>query len=168
MNLYFLRHAKAGPHRNKIWKPDSKRPLTAEGEKQACKVAEGILAMELEFDLILTSPYARAFRTAELAAETLKNDKLVTTENLVSEGSPEKLIAEINEKYSSVENILLVGHEPYMTRVMSTLLTGNGALRIDFKKAGLAKLSIEGQLEFAKCACLHWILTPRQVSQFRK
>src|SRR5438309_1992594 len=105
MNLYFLRHAKAGPHR-KRWKPDSKRPLTDEGEKQARKVAEGIRAMEIEFDAILTSPYLRALRTAEIAADTLNNNKLHTTENLVSEASPEKIVEEINQTYPTLQNIL--------------------------------------------------------------
>ena len=167
MNLYFLRHAKASPHR-KRWKPDSKRPLTAEGEKQARNVACGICALELEFDSILSSPYARALRTAEIAAEVLQSDKLHITESLISEASPEKVIQEIHDKYAKCKNILLVGHEPYMTHLISILLTGKPDMAIDLKKAGFCKLSIEQRLVLGKCACLHWILTPKQVARLRK
>ncbi len=38
MNLFFLRHAKACP-RGPKWRPDSKRPLTREGEKNMREAA---------------------------------------------------------------------------------------------------------------------------------
>src|SRR5262245_36346525 len=71
MNLYLLRHAKACD-RSKKWTPDSKRPLTPEGEEKMYDVARGIKKLDLSFDVILASPYARALRTAQIAAEVLK------------------------------------------------------------------------------------------------
>jgi phosphohistidine phosphatase len=65
MNLFFLRHGKAHP-RSPQWRPDSKRPLTQEGENAMFDVARGIKALGLSFDVILTSPYVRALRTAEI------------------------------------------------------------------------------------------------------
>jgi phosphohistidine phosphatase SixA len=38
--LFFLRHGKAEP-RSLKWRPDSKRPLTKEGEKRTAEVARG-------------------------------------------------------------------------------------------------------------------------------
>ena len=167
MNLYFLRHAKAHP-RSPKWDPDSKRPLTDEGEKQAEKVACGLREIDIDFDVILSSPYVRAFKTAKIAADVLKNKKLHTNADLASDGSPEKLIAHLNKEYPKAKNVLLVGHEPYMTQLMSVLLTGNTDLQIDFKKAGVAKLSIDGALRHGKCASLDWILTPQQVAELAK
>ena len=166
MNLYFLRHAKAGPHRTR-WKPDSKRPLTTEGEKQARKVAAGMCEMDLDLEMILTSPYARTLQTAQITSEIL-GTTVHTTEALGADSLPEKIVEHIAAQYSTIKNILIVGHEPYMTTLMSVLLSGKPDLRIDFKKAGLAKLSIEEGLKFGKCACLHWILTPKQVVKLGK
>ena len=166
MNLYFLRHAKAGPHRRRF-KPDSKRPLTQEGEKQARKVACGIRELNLKLEMIVSSPYVRAFQTAQIAADVL-GTTLHTTENLGADVSPEKLVEHLNARYSETKNILLVGHEPYLSKLMSVLLSGKADMRIDFKKAGLAKLSVDHGFHFGKCACLHWILTPKQVAKFGK
>lgn len=51
---------------------DALRPLTREGEKQMGKVARALQEMGLEFDLIVSSPYERAKRTAEIVAAKLK------------------------------------------------------------------------------------------------
>ena len=164
MNLFFLRHGKAEP-RSPKWRPDSKRPLTREGEEKMAEVARGIQALELSFDLILTSPYARALRTAEILAEVYGDRKLFETSNLASDADPNNIVDEINENFTSVEQIALVGHEPFMTRLISTLISGEGtAAAIDLKKAGLCKLSIQ-KLAFGKCACLEWLLTPRQLAR---
>ena len=76
MNLFFLRHGKAEP-RSPKWRPDSKRPLTKDGERRMAEVARGARAMDLTFDLILTSPYVRAYRTAEILADVYGEKKLL-------------------------------------------------------------------------------------------
>ncbi len=164
MNLFFLRHGKAEP-RSPKWRPDSKRPLTREGERKMAEVARGIQALGLSFDLILTSPYARALRTAEILAEVHGSKKVFETSNLVCEADPKKIVDEINENFAAAGQIVLVGHEPFMTRLISTLISGPGtAAAIDLKKAGLCKLSIQ-TLAFGKCACLEWLLTPRHLAR---
>jgi phosphohistidine phosphatase len=163
MNLFFLRHAKA-ESRSPKWRPDSKRPVTREGEERMEEVARGAQALGLSFDLILTSPYARALRTAEILADVYGAKKLFETSNLAADAEPNKIIDEINENFASVEQIVLVGHEPFMTQLVSTLISGAGTpVAIDLKKAGLCKLSIQ-KLAFGKCACLDWLLTPRQLA----
>jgi phosphohistidine phosphatase len=163
MNLFFLRHAKAEP-RGPQYRPDRKRPLTPEGEKTMNKAAEGMVAMGLSFDLILTSPYIRAHRTAQIAAAAFKTDKIWISQNLVSEGSNKKLIDEINENYSLLKDILIVGHNPNLPELISVLLTGGTDLKIDLKKSGLCKLAVE-DLRHDQCATMEWLLTPRQLQR---
>jgi phosphohistidine phosphatase len=163
MNLFFLRHAKAEPFGNK-YKLDRKRPLTSEGEKIMKCAAQGMVELELSFDLIMTSPYVRALRTAEITAKAFKTDNLCTSQNLMCEGDPRKLIDEINDNYPSLANLLLVGHEPYLGKLVSVLLTGKDDLQIDFKKSALCKLSTD-DLRYGRCATLEWFLTPRQLQQ---
>jgi phosphohistidine phosphatase len=166
MNLFLLRHAKAQP-RSPKWRPDSKRPLTREGESSMFDVARGIKALDVSFDVILTSPYVRALRTAEILAEVYESEKLFETARLAPEAGAQEILDEVNENFAAAGEIILVGHEPFMSRLISTLLTGREGMALELKKAGFCKLTI-GKLVFGKCACLDWLLTPRQLALLGK
>ena len=129
MNLFLLRHGKACA-RSPKWRPDSTRPLTRDGEKKMFAVARGIQSLDLNFDLILTSPYIRAFRTAEILGEVFESKKVFETKNLIPDAEPKAVIEEINGNFSSLTQIVLVGHEPSMTRLISVLLSGKDDLSI--------------------------------------
>jgi len=58
--------------------------------------------------------------------------------------------------------LLLVGHEPQLSALISTLTSGNASARPLLKKGGLCKLEVE-KLQIGKCANLLWLLTPRQL-----
>jgi phosphohistidine phosphatase len=119
--------------------------------------------MDLRFDLILSSPFLRAKQTAEIIAESLKLKKqLGFSDALTPDGNPKALIRQLNELKPVPENILLVGHEPYLSCLISLLTTGRVDLMMDFKKGGLCKLEIE-KLSHARCATLVWLLTPGQM-----
>jgi phosphohistidine phosphatase len=162
MDLFFLRHAKACD-RSPKFRPDSTRPLTAEGEEEMRNVARGIKRLAIEFDLILTSPYVRAARTAEILHGIVKCGKLRTSDSLASTAELAAVIHEITAKYPKAESIVLVGHEPHMSGLMSLLLSGRSDIQIDFKKAGFAKFCIN-ELKAGKCACLKWLMTPKQLA----
>lgn len=166
MNLYILRHAKA-EERSARFPDDRKRPLTAAGEKEMFRVARGMRELALKFDLILSSPFIRAKRTAEIAAEIFESEKLRFSKNLASGGDARKLIDELNQDYSALENILLVGHEPFLSKLISVLSTGTDKLSLDFKKAGLCKLVV-GEPRHGRCAALEFILKPSQLVQMGK
>jgi phosphohistidine phosphatase len=166
MDLFLLRHGKAHA-RSPQWRPDSKRPLTQEGEEGVFQVARGIKAMGVSFDVILSSPYARALRTAEILAEVYETEKLFETANLTPDAAGKDIIEEINQNFSAAEQVVLVGHEPSMSELISTLLTGDNGMSIELKKAGFCKLTIE-KLAFGKCATLSWLLTPKQLGRLAK
>ncbi len=166
MNLFLLRHAKAQP-RGPKWRPDSKRPLTREGEKIMFDVARGIKALDVSCDAILTSPYARALRTAEILAEVYESEKLFETAHLAAEAGLKEILDEVNENFAAAKALVLVGHEPFLTRLISTLLTGQEGMEVEFKKAGFCKLTVQN-LSLGKCASLNWLLTPRQLVRLGK
>jgi phosphohistidine phosphatase len=166
MNLFLLRHAKACA-RSPKWRPDDTRPLTRDGEKKMFNVARGIQSLDVSFDLILTSPYIRAFRTAEILGEVFESNKVFETRNLIAEAEPRSVIEEINENFPDLTQIVLVGHEPFLTRLISVLLSGRDGLSIDLHKGGFCKMSV-GKLCFGRCACLDWLLTPRQLARLAK
>ncbi len=166
MKLFLLRHGQAHPASPK-WRPDSKRPLTREGEEAMLDIARGMQALGLTFNVILSSPYARALRTAEILAEVYETPKLIETSHLAVEADAKEIIDEINENFSGAEAIVLVGHEPFLSGLISTLLSGGAGLGIVLKKAGLCKLSAE-RLVLGQCARLHWLMTPKQLARLGK
>ena len=163
MEIYILRHGIAVESGTTGYKKDSDRPLTKEGEDKMHQIAEAMLGMGLKFDLILSSPYMRANQTARIAAGEL-DEEVTFTNSLVPDGNALELITEINEKRP--QQVLLVGHEPYLSRLISVLVTGGSNAAIELKKGGLCKLTAE-RISFGQCATLNWLLTPKQLRALR-
>ena len=163
MELYFLRHGIAVVRDDLDAGKDAERPLTPKGRRQLRLTAGAMKKLGLRFDLILSSPYLRAKQTAEIVARALKlNRRLELPDALAPDGSPKDLIRELNASEPVPEKVLLVGHEPYLSRLISWLTTGSFELAMDFKKGGLCKLEAE-KLSYGHCATLAWLLTPRQM-----
>ena len=163
VNLYILRHGIAVDRGTLGFKTDADRPLTPKGKRQLRQIAEAMENMDVQFSLILSSPFVRARQTAEIVAKTLKLKKrLAFSDELTPAGDPKILIRQLNELKPASENVLLVGHEPYLSRFISQLISGDPDMGIDFKKGGLCKLET-GMLRFGRCATLAWLLTPRQM-----
>jgi phosphohistidine phosphatase SixA len=56
-----------------------------------------------------------------------------------------------------------VGHEPYLSELISVLLTGRLDLPLALKKGGVCRLTAN-RLHYGRCATLEWLLTPRVVA----
>lgn len=118
---------------------------------------------------MLSSPYLRATQTASILAKRLElgKDKIIVAEELSPAGHADRLIEEIKDKFSRIENIALVGHEPYLSRLASMLISGSPDLSITLKKGGVCRLSIE-MLQYGRCASLDWLLAPAQLVEIRR
>ena len=164
MNLYLLRHGLAADLGSSGLSKDAERPLTPEGERKLGQIAKAMQAIELSFDLILSSPYVRARQTAEIVAAALKASKaLELTDSLTPAGSMKKLVELLNHLHPAPESVLLVGHEPHLSGLISLLVTGDKASAVVMKKGGLCKLSTNS-LKAGRCAALEWLLTPKQMA----
>jgi phosphohistidine phosphatase len=168
MKLYILRHAIAEDRDENLYPDDSLRHLTEKGEKKMVKIAEHLKNMGLQLDLILTSPYVRAYETAKIVAKTfgIMKKQLVLNDHLTPSGFAKDLIAEINENYQ-VDNLMLVGHEPYLSDLVAMLVAGDPSMSIAMKKGGLCCLSIDN-LGYDKCATLEWLMMPAQLTRMGK
>ena len=163
MNLYILRHAIAVAGLPAGIKSDSLRPLTPKGRKKMGKIAAAMKRLELTFGLILTSPCVRARQTAEIVAEAFKaRQKLEILRELSTGFGPETVLSRLSTQHLLPENVLLVGHEPQLSGLISLLVSGSSALQIQLKKGGLCKLSLPS-LKTHRRATLEWLLTPRQM-----
>jgi len=163
MNIYILRHGIAGERGSPEYANDADRPLTSEGARKMWKIADGMKALGLNFDLILSSPYVRARQTAEIVAQAFNiRETLKFSETLQPDGDASALIDVLNGA-KEAQNPLLVGHEPYLSALISTLISGKSDSCVVMKKAGLCKLSVES-LKHGCCASLRWLLTPKQMA----
>jgi len=165
MELYLLRHGEAGK-RMPVSIKDQERSLTASGKEEIEEVGKAMADLEYEFDLIATSPLVRARDTASIVNKAL--DRKTEPEEwseLSPEGSREALYRRL-AKLRPDASLLCVGHEPYLTTVISEVTQrGDGSsegFRIVLKKGGLAKLSLT---TFSPRASgeLRWLLTPKQI-----
>jgi phosphohistidine phosphatase len=163
MNLYLLRHAIAAQRDDTHYPDDSQRPLTSKGRRKMRRIAAGLRVQKIKLDLLLSSPYLRARQTAEIVADVFRARRhLHFTETLAPEGDPRALIRLLKKEHRDAQNIMLVGHEPYLSLFVGTLLTGSTPLPLLLKKGGLCGLSANS-LRYGACATLHCLLTPRQL-----
>jgi phosphohistidine phosphatase len=157
MNLYIIRHAIAVEEDSSG--DDAQRALTEKGVRKMRQIAKGLRILGVEFDAILSSPYLRAQQTAGILADAFKMKKQVAfSDNLVPMGNPDLLIAEVNEKYS-VDSLAIVGHEPYLSTLISLLVAKSAPVDMTLKKGGVCRLSTD-DLHHSHTATLEWLLTP--------
>jgi phosphohistidine phosphatase len=163
MRLSLLRHGIAADRGRLKYENDSERPLTPKGERQMRRIAQGLQASGLSYDLILSSPYLRAKQTADIVAQALSAPEgVLLADALTPERNPRQLIEALRTDYHEQQDILVVGHEPYLSRLISTLLTGGPNLSVVLKRGGLCALDVES-LRFGRCATLISLLVPRQL-----
>jgi len=156
MEIYILRHGIAEDHNAA---GDAQRSLTDEGRRKLRRVLERAEKAKVEPALILSSPYVRARQTAELAAEVLRcSRKIVQTEVLLPEGSPEALWEEIRARRQE-RAVLIAGHEPMLSSSVAWLL-GYPTIQVEMKKAALARIDVD-RFGPKPQGLLRWLLTPR-------
>ena len=163
MELYLLRHGLAVERGTAGFEDDFSRPLTPKGRRQLRKTAGAMKKLTRGVDLILSSPLLRAKQTADIvAAEWHLKKRLKYSNALAPGGATSILLRQLDREHPAPEKILLVGHEPDLSRLVSLLITGGPLLQMDFKKGGLCKLEAD-KLWAGQCATLACLLSPRQL-----
>jgi phosphohistidine phosphatase len=160
MKLYILRHGDAAEPGDPRYK-ENERPLTPKGIQRTRQLAHTLRQMDTSFDAILSSPLTRARQTAEIVARRLHvSDRLKLTDHLAPSGNMEKLVEQINAIHPAPEDVLLSGHEPYLSAFISLLCVGGLDLAVKMKKGALCRLEVD-VLTCGRCATLEWLLQPR-------
>jgi phosphohistidine phosphatase len=166
MIIYILRHgiaedAPAGGD-------DGARKLTERGRDKMRRVAAGMRTFGLKFEVILTSPLARATETAEIVAAAYANTPTPQVMPALATGVAPSEAAAALRSFSRHDHVMIVGHEPQLSALAALLLSGSpGAFSIDLKKGGCIALEVPSRAERG-AAKLLWMLTPRQMRRMRK
>src|SRR5438477_8351642 len=149
MKLYFLRHGEAD------WpgwkKPDDERPLTKRGKREMRDVAKFLDRLKVRPNLIVTSLLPRAAQTAEIAADYLKAK--VRKDELLAPGFGMSELRTVLKRHRA-KVLMLVGHEPDFTNVISGL-TGAS---LKLSKAGVALIDADPESEEGR---LLWLFPPK-------
>lgn len=158
--LYLIRHGLAGEHGS--YANDNERPLTEEGKQKTQQVAHRLVALNLEFDLILTSPLVRAKQTAEILMESGLGKQLEEFRPLAPEGRIEDWLEWLSSwKPGKAGCLALVGHEPGLSTWAETLIWGNAKGAIELKKAGIIGLQLPKTGSPVDHSQLFWLAPPR-------
>ncbi|MFC1546207.1 phosphohistidine phosphatase SixA [bacterium] len=122
MNLYLVRHGESLPKEK-----DYEQGLSAKGIDDIKKIANIAKESGLSLSVIKHSAKKRAKQTAEIFAEYMHPI------NGVSEMQGLNPLDEVSDILIDLENennIMLVGHLPFMERLVSYLITGSQAKKI--------------------------------------
>ena len=158
MDLYLVRHAAAFGRDPDRWPDDSRRPLTREGEEEFRLAARGLIGLTSRVDVILSSPYLRAWGTAQILSELDSWPAPEAVAVLEPTLPPEKAALAL-EDYAGT--VAVVGHRPGLHELAAYLLTGDShGLEIGIKKGGVACIGFDGAVK-PGAGELCWLLTPR-------
>ena len=166
MMLYILRHAEAEETAESGG--DEARKLTVHGKDRMGDAAAGMRAFGLKFDAILTSQLVRARETAEIVAAEYSNSPPPHVLPALSGGVPPAEAVTALAPFARHDNVLIVGHEPQLSGLVSLLLTGSpDAMHLKLRKGACVALDVPRRFERGG-AELRWMLTQRQLRRLRK
>jgi phosphohistidine phosphatase len=145
VKVYLVRHAIASQRDPARWPDDSARPLTPEGEQRFARAARGLARRLPPPEVVLASPFARAWRTAELLQEVGGWPAPVVCREAEAD-RPSRDGLRALARAATHGAVALVGHEPNLSELASLLLSGDvAAVPIQMKKGGVAQLFIDGR-----------------------
>ena len=117
MKLYLVQHGDAVSK-----EVDPERPLSPQGEEEVHQIAEFLRANDHKVSRVLHSGKLRARQTAEILAETLLNNGAVEVVEGISPNDPVRGFS--FEAHKIKHDTMLVGHLPFMAKMVSYLVTG--------------------------------------------
>lgn len=150
MALYLVQHGKSYPKDQ-----DPEQGLTPEGKAEVQRLAEVARNYGVPVRLIRHSGKKRAWETAAILAAALNPSQGVQE---MAGLNPLDDVTRLASQLGSAQNLMLVGHLPFMERLASYLIIKDIALRvIKFQNGGIVCLDqeLEGGPWFIK-----WTLMP--------
>ena len=160
MDIYLLRHAIAAPLGEDNHFEDAERALTPAGSKKMRDASLGLKELSPGFDLVASSPLVRARETAEIVADVLKfKDRIQLWEELAPGAPIEGVLRKLQDLQDNA-SALLVGHQPDIGSLASTLIFGSHQISLGFKKGGLCRIEVT-ELPPQSRGNLLWMLPPK-------
>lgn len=150
MKIYLVRHGESIATGS-----DDERPLSEKGKSDIQNLANFISPLGLSVSYILHSKKFRAQQTAKILSSSMKIEKGIETRN---ELDPLARVDDLLEEiYARNVDILLVGHMPFMGKLVTQFISGNEEKDMVAFKTGtmLCLEQVEGK-QWVLC----WMINP--------
>lgn len=164
MNLFILRHASAGTRRTNPT-VDVKRPLDKEGKRHSLQLAYVLNGLNVNFDLIVSSPLKRSLQTAQLIGTETGYETPILISTALAPDATFPQFQRLLHECAAYENVMVVGHNPNITSFLVQLISGHNGPnsprnqpRIRLRKGSIARVSLQ-----RGPATLQGLLDPRVV-----
>lgn len=160
MHLYLIRHGIAAEPEE--YETDEERPLTKEGASKTRKVAQRLYKIDIQFDLILTSPLLRASQTAQILQTAGLSSQIEESSALAPSGDIHNWL-EWYEQWQETGrlHLALVGHQPDLGNWAETLLWGRAQDALILKKAGIIGLILPETGSPVARSQMFWLTPPK-------
>jgi phosphohistidine phosphatase len=156
MIIYFLRHASAGEPLSNL-KRDEKRALDETGVEQCGYVGRALTALDVQVDVILSSPLKRAAQTASLVGNEMGHEGKLQLEDGLRPGATFADFRKMLDKYAKHDAIMVVGHNPTLSEFLGRSISETGCeAAVELKKGAVARVEMS-----RNAASLVWCLTPK-------
>lgn len=172
MDLFILRHGEAS--KRLPTSSDFDRPLTITGKKEVKDIAKSLRDFGVKINFIITSPLKRAHQTASIVATVFnRKNNIEDWDELKPEGNSIELYRKLSQRFKQVSSILIVGHEPFLSSLISNVISEDKRLdthggHVVLKKSGLAKVRITSSSDQKLHGELRWLLTPKHMKKISK
>ena len=162
MEIYLMQHGESYSKDK-----DPERSLTPQGEEQIHLSAKALKKMDVNFDLIISSPKKRARQTADIIATELgyPQNGIEVTETL-EPTVPAKDALSYLTSCSHKNRIFLAGHLPSLEEIASALVSDKSHLSVHFEMGGILRIDLEEPQ--AHNGNLRWFLTPDQLKMLSR
>ncbi|OGP93481.1 MAG: phosphohistidine phosphatase SixA [Deltaproteobacteria bacterium RBG_16_48_10] len=129
MKLYLVQHGEA-----KSEAQDPQRSLSERGEEEVTNVAREVKRLDLHPSRIFHSGKLRAMQTAEILADSLKRP----AEEAQGLNPNDDVRVWADRISTEKEDLMIVGHLPFLEKLASLLITGNENVRpVFFRYSGI-------------------------------
>ena len=162
VELFILRHGKA--EARAMGTNDADRALTGQGREEIKKIGRWTVTMGYTFDIIATSPLKRAMQTAEIIGQTTGQEHTIQAWDLLSPGGDLDALSRQISSSGGDGSVLIVGHEPMLSIVISRVISGNAMTSVILAKGAFARIknvTFHDQLS----GDLHSLITPKQLPE---
>lgn len=160
MDLFILRHGKAGESSEE--QDDSTRTLTTTGRKDIKEIGRWMRKEKFKFDVIATSPLTRSNETAGIIARILDlKERLDIWDELAPDGDMDTVCYHAAQ-FSNNVSVLIVGHEPALSALISRIISRGGTTSVIFSKGSLAKIK-NFSFDREPSGDLQWLLNPKHM-----
>ena len=149
MKLILIRHAKAEERKKSDSVIDDfRRELTRAGIRRIERISPILHRLIGPIDCLITSPLKRALQTATLLHyQSWKSAKWFELESLAPDTNPKLFIQWLAKlallKKKGDATIVVVGHEPHLSRLVGLLTTGKATATVVLQKSAMCVLEFK-------------------------